>query len=569
MARSASPFDPQQALAEAVALHRQGRFDEAERLYGRVLKAHRDHFDALHLLGMLNHQRGKAGEAHRLIAAALRVNPRSVDALSNMALVLHALKRDAEALASLDKALAIAPGHLDALNNRGSLLLELKRPDEALATFDALLKIDQQHVQAQVNRANALAELGRHEEALAGYDAILAQQPGNPHALYNRGNALRALGRHAEAIASYDRALATISALANAWNNRGLALQSLNRHQEAAASFQKALAVRPDDAGAHFNLASALLTLGDYRGGLPHYEWRLKRLDRNPAARFSKPVWLGEYPLAGKAILLHAEQGLGDTIQFARYAPVLARGGAKVVLEVQPELKPLLASLGGVSILIGRGEPLPAFDVHCPLASLPLACKTELATIPADIPYLQADDALVAQWRTRLDAVASPRIALVWSGQPNHPNDRNRSMAFTQLAPLLAVPGLHFVSVQRDMRPADAETLKAWPRIADVGGELATFADTAAVLSLCDLVVCVDTSVAHAAAALGRPTFILLPFQPDWRWLLGCEHSPWYPQARLFRQPAPGDWAGAIRLVCDAITARFDRAGNAGGLQLS
>ena len=240
-------------------------------------------------------------------------------------------------------------------------------------------------------------------------------------------------------------------------------------------------------------------------------------------------MWLGETPLAGKTILLHAEQGLGDTVMFARYAPLLARAGARVVLEVQPELKGLLAGLEGVAAIVARGEPLPPFDVHCPLTSLPLACKTELSNVPADIPYLRAPETLIAKWRSRLDGVPAPHVALAWSGRATHVNDRNRSLSLSQLEPLLEADDVRFVSIQRELRPADAELLAREPRIAHLGAELADFTDTAAVLALADLVICVDTSIAHVAGALGRPAWVLLPFQPDWRWTLDRERSPWYP----------------------------------------
>ena len=549
MSANPGPFNPGQSIRDALALHQQGRLDEAEKLYTRVLKAQRDNFDALHLLGMLNHQRGKAGEAYRLITAALKSQPRSPDALSNLALVLHTLKRDTEALAALDNALALAPGHPDALNNRGTLLLDLKRPAEAIAAFDALLATQPRHVQALVNRGNARAALDEPGGALADYDAALAAVPGHPLALYNRGNALRALGRLSDALAAYDNALKSAPGHVNAWLNRGITLAGLNRYQDALASYGKAQAIQPDNAEAHFNAALSHLTLGDYPRGLAAYEWRWKRAGVAVRKDIRKPPWLGETPLAGKTILLHPEQGLGDTVMFARYAPLLARSGARVVLEVQPELKELLSGLEGVVSVVARGEPLPPFDLHCPLASLPLACKTDLASIPADIPYLLASGERIEKWRPRLDALPAPRIALAWSGRATHVNDNNRSISLAQLEPLLNLPNVSFISIQRELRPADAEMLTRETRILHLGGELADFADTAAVLALADLVICVDTSVAHVAGALGRPAYVLLPFQPDWRWTLDRETSPWYPAMRLFRQKAIGDWASVIARV--------------------
>jgi len=535
-------------------LHRQGRLDEAEKLYSRALKAKRDHFDALHLLGMLNHQRGKAGEAYRLISAALKVDPRSADALSNLALVLHALKRDDDALANLAKALAISPGHLDACNNRGNILLDLGRPADALADFDAVLAQAPQHIQARVNRGNALAAIGENDRALADYDAALAQAPTNPLAHYNRGNSLRALGRDADAIAAFERALSAAPNHLNAWLNRGLASAALNRHQEALQSYGKVLSLQPENADAHFNAALSLLTIGDYSRGFAEYEWRWKRTGMGAVRKFRQPLWRGDVPLSGKTILLHAEQGLGDTVQFVRYAPHLARNGARVVLEVQSALKPLLSDVEGVAEVFARGEPLPPFDLQCPLASLPLACKTDVSSIPADIPYLRVPEQYMAQWRARLGDLRSPRIALAWSGQITHANDRNRSIALAALEPLLSVPGVRFIGVQRDLRAGEGESLARDGRILNLGGDLTDFADTAAVLALADLTICVDTSIAHVAGALGRPTWVLLPFQPDWRWMLERDHSPWYPAVKLYRQPAPGDWRSVIERVRAALS---------------
>jgi hypothetical protein len=518
VSRPPGPFNPAAALQEALALHQRGQLAEAEKIYNRVLKAQRDNFDALHLLGMLNHQRGKSGEAYRLINAALKVAPRSPDALSNLALVLQSLKRGDEALAMLDKALALAPAHLDALNHRG----------------------------------NARAATGDAEGALKDFDAALAAAPGHPIVLYNRGNALRALGRDGEAITAYDAALAAAPNHAGALSNRGMALAALNRHADALSSYGRALALQPDNADVHFNAALSLLTLGDYPHGLAEYEWRWKRAGYAPRTDLRKPLWLGETPLAGKTILLHAEQGLGDTVMLSRYAPLLARSGATVVMEVQPELKGLLASLDDVAAVVGHGEPLPRFDLHCPLTSLPFACKTELAGVPAEIPYLHADEAHLAKWQSRLDGPL-PRVALAWSGRASHVNDRNRSLSLLQLSPLLEAEDVRFVSIQCDLRPADADRMSREPRVIDLAAELTDFTDTAAVLSLCELVICVDTSVAHVAGALGRPTFVLLPFQPDWRWTLDRETTPWYPAARLFRQTAPGDWRSVIARVREAL----------------
>ncbi|HTC06261.1 MAG TPA: tetratricopeptide repeat protein, partial [Xanthobacteraceae bacterium] len=387
---------------------------------------------------------------------------------------------------------------------------------------------------------------GALDEAVAEFDHALTLVPGHPIAHFNRGVALYDLGRYADAVEAHESALKVAPDHTGALLNRGRALAALNRFDDAIASYGKAHALRKDDADVHFMESLALLTLGDYRRGFEKYEWRWRRSGMPEQKSRGRPLWRGDYPLTRKTVLLHAEQGFGDTIQFARYVPLLAASGAKVVLEVQPELTTLMARLEGAATVIARGAAPPQqFDVHCPLGSLPLAFKTEPATVPADIPYLSADDAHLAKWSARIGALARPRIAFAWAGNPSHLNDRNRSIAFAKLAPLLSIPA-QFVSIQHDVRAEDSVALAGENRVTNVGAELENFADTAAVIALCDLVISVDTAVAHLAGAMGRPLWMLLPFAPDWRWTLDGETSPWYPTARLFRQTAISDWDGVI-----------------------
>jgi len=554
------PFNIAQVMQEAVSLHQQGRLREAEKLYARAIKAAPENFDALHLLGLIKAQTGQMGEAYRLMSAALKIKPDAADALVNLANVLHALKRDGEALDCLDRALALRPDDLDAQLNRGSALSALGRQQEALACFEAVLARNPGRVDALLNRGAVLAVLGRPAQALADFEAVLAQAPNHPDALYNRGNALLDLNRPAEALETFDRLLTGAPQHIRAWNNRGRALQMLNRRSDAVASFDKVIAADKSNADAHFNAALSLLTLGDLGRGFQEYEWRWKRTGMTDARRgYKGRLWLGEFPLGQRTILLPAEQGLGDTIQFVRYAPILARGGAKVLLEVHPELKALLANVDGVASCHARGEALPAYDVYCPLGSLPLACKTDATTIPAGIPYLHADDAHLAKWRPPIEKLPGKRVALAWAGQSSHPNDRNRSIDLNLLEPLLALAGVSFISIQRDLRDDDA-TLLAQHGITHFGGDLADMSDTAAIVALADLTIAVDTSVVHLAGAMGRDVWVLLPLSPDWRWTLTAEHSPWYPQARLFRQPALGDWPATIATARDALS-RFVSGG--------
>jgi len=547
------PINTAQILQDALSLHQQGRLREAEKLYMRALKAAPDNFDALHLLGLINAQNGQMGEAYRLMSAALRINPNVPDVLINFANVLHGLKRDDEALATIDKALALRPGDPDALLHRGNALIALNRPNDALPCFDAVLARDAGHRDALLNRGVARATLGHHEQALADFDAFLARMPSDTEALYNRGTALIELGRYAEALFVFDKVLAAAPQHLRAWTNRGRALQALNRHEEAIASFDKALAIDKNYGDAHFNAALSLLALGNFRRGFADYEWRWKRTGMTDARRgYRGRLWLGEYPIDRRTILLLAEQGLGDTIQFIRYAPLLAQMGANVVLEVQPELKALLSTVSGVASCHARGETLPAFDVYCPLGSLPLALKTETSSVPATLPYVRTDDAQIAKWRPALEGLPGKRVALTWAGHARHANDRNRSIDLKLLEPLFKCEGISFVSIQRDLRGDDAARLAQFG-ITDFGPRLADMTDTAAVLALTDLLVSVDTSVVHLAGAMGREAWVMLPFMPDWRWTLTNERSPWYPTMRLFRQRAPGDWPNVIATVRDAL----------------
>ena len=551
MKPSSAPFNLGQALGEAVALHRQGQLRGAEKIYARVLKAAPDHFDALNLLGAVKMQQRQLGEALRLFGAAVKANPAIAAGWNNLGQAQHALKRPGDALQSFNKALALAPEDVDLLYQHANALVGLNRHREALAELQTVLARKPQHFEARLNSGLAQAALGFAEAALAEFDTALTMAPQHPVAHFNRGVVLINLGRYAEAVAANERAIAAAPDYVTAWLNRGMALAQLRSFAEAIACYGEVLALSKDNADAHFNRALALLTIGDYRRGFEDYEWRWRRTGVPAPKSRSRRLWLGEYPLGGKTILLHAEQGLGDTLQFARYAPLLAGQGGKIVLEVQPELKSILSRLAGVTAVVARGEAPPPFDVHCPLGSLPLALKTELPTVPAPIPYLAADDVHLQKWSARIEKLPRPRIALAWAGNPAHDNDRNRSIALATLTPLLSMPA-SFISIQRDLR-GDAAQLAAQPRLTHIGGELSNFDDTAAVLALCDLLITVDTAPAHLAGAMGRPVWVLVPFAPDWRWTLEGETTLWYPSARVFRQSSLADWNAVIARVTAAL----------------
>jgi tetratricopeptide (TPR) repeat protein len=364
---------------------------------------------------------------------------------------------------------------------------------------------------------------------------------------------LHKLRRLEQALASYNDALALRPDDAEALVNRGVTLHDLKRFDEALASYDRALALRPDHADAHFFKGLSSLVTGDFERGWTEYEWRRKA----PAARitsreFPQPFWLGEDDLAGKTILLHSEQGFGDTIQFCRYAPLVAARGAQVVVEVEAPLQELLTGLAGTARIMAKGSRLPDFDFQCPLPSLPLAFKTRLETIPSGPSYLHAPKRALLNWDIRLGAKRRPMIGLAWAGNPKHVRDRERSIGLRHLLALLDVDAT-FVSLQKDVRAANADMLEKNSSIVHFGHALQDFSDTAALISHLDLVISVDTSIAHLAGALGKPVWVLLTHVPDWRWLLDRDDSPWYPAARLFRQSETNEWDGVIAGVRDAL----------------
>lgn len=437
-------------------------------------------------------------------------------------------------------------------------LLQQGNWSEAEPLYRTLLATDPGDFDALHGLGILRAQQGMLDEAIALIGAALARDPASPHAHNNLANALQMRGRHSEAIALYEQALVLKPDYIDAHRNLAAALRALNRHQAAIARYEQAIALQPDDAEAHLNAALTHLALGDFAVGWREYEWRWRHAGggfRQPV--YAQPRWLGEGDLNGRTILLYAEQGMGDTLQFARYVPLLAKRGARIVLEVQAGVTALLSRLPGIIACCVQGEALPPFDYHSPLLSLPLALRTNLETIPAEMPYLAAPPAKVGHWRRRLSSMRGLKVGLVWAGSTTHRNDRNRSVPLATLRGLLGTPGVRFLSLQKELRAGDAALLETLGGMKLLGGDLADFTDTAAVISLLDLVITVDTAVAHLAGALGKEVWILLPFSPDWRWLLARKDSPWYPTARLFRQPRTGDWAGVLTQVAMALQQRL------------
>jgi len=541
------------------------RFDDALNSYDRALAVRPDYAEAFFNRGNALRALHRFDEALSSYDYALAIKPEFVMALVARGGVLQDLKRFADALDCYDRALVMQPDYAEAHYNRGNVLQELKRFEDALASYDCALTINPEYVEALGNRGLTLHSLKRFDEALASYDHALIIQPNNAETLSNRGNVLRDLERYDEAFVSYDRALIIKPDHTDTLFNRGAMLRDLKRYDEAIASYERVLTIQPDHADAHHNQSLCQLLLGDFSNGWRNYEWRWQTEQMREHNRvFKQPLWQGEQSLAGKTILLYAEQGFGDTLQFCRYAQHVKALGATVLLEVPPALRTLLHSLQGVDVLLNKGEPLPDFDYHCPLLSLPLAFNTDLATIPAENRYIFSPAERVQKWQAILGDKTLPRIGLAWSGSPRHKNDYNRSIPFSQFKQLLNT-NAHFYSLQKDLRDDEAALLTDCSDIQHFGDQLHDFSDTAALCELMDIIISVDTSIAHLAGAMGKRVWILLPYNPDWRWMLDREDSAWYPSTRLFRQPAPRDWQtvldkvnGELCLYIDAPIAEQD-----------
>lgn len=517
-------------------------------------------------LGLALQAQGLEEEAAAQFRRALELCPDMVEVHNDLGNALQGLGRHSEAIEHYRILLRAKPGYAKAYYNVGNAVRALNNLPLALKCYQQAIQLEPRYMKAHNNCGTTLNALGRPEEALYHYEQVLEVDPGFVGAYINKGNALQALDRPTDSIASYRQALAHDANNADAYSNIGHAYHALNRFDDALAAYAQARAINPDHPDAHWNEALTRLAMGDYRRGWQLYEWRW----RNPTLGIKQralqgTLWLGREDIHDRTILIHAEQGLGDALQFARYLPLVAATGARVLLEVHPPLVALMAGIPGVERLLMRGDTLPPYDYHCPMMSLPQAFDSTVDTLPWSGPYITAPADRLEKWRDVLAPSLSgptgtdhagrrrPRVGIAWAGNPAHKNDRNRSAPLAPLAAMLTEQGAAVVAVQKGLRPGDAERLAALPDTLVLDEKLEDFADTAAVVAQLDLVIAVDTSVAHLAGAMGKPLWVMLPHNADWRWMAGREDSPWYPSARLFRQTAPGDWAGVMTAMAAAL----------------
>lgn len=553
----------------------QKRLDDAISCFRRALELTPEIADAHNNLGVALQQQGQLDEAVASYRRALELRPEFADAHKNLANALSTVaatrapiekavgyfidsgielriqgKVD-EAIACYRRALEQNPGSMEAHYNLGEALQAQGKLDSAAASYRRALELSPDYSAAHNNLGNVLRDQGKLPEAHASFCRALELKPESVVAHINLGNVLRDLDRPEEALACWRRALELKPGFAEAHNNLASVLQDQKKFDEALAHYRQAFELKPEYAEARSNWSLLTLLRGDFERGWPEYEWRL--LAMTPQRAFAQPRWDGS-SLAGRTILLHAEQGFGDTIQFIRYIELVAQSGGRVIVECQKRLGRLLrGSLAGFTV-VEKGEPAPSFDVQCALLSLPMVFRTTLQTIPQQVPYLFADANAVTRWRDKIaHGTPSFNVGLAWAGNKTHKNDRKRSLKLEALAPLGRVPGVRFYSLQKGDPAQQALMPPPGMQIIDWTNELDDFADTAALVANLDLVIAVDTAVAHLAGALGIPVWTLLPFAPDWRWLLDRDDSPWYPTMRLFRQTVPGDWDSVIEVVCDAL----------------
>lgn len=512
-----------QLLKEALDSQAKGDNERAKVCFEQVTKIQPNNFECWHILAVFEYQNKNYSKARQLFLKVISLNPRYAPAHSNLGLVLQ---------------------------DTGEF-------EQAIECFNAALKIDPELSAAYNNRGIALKDLGRLEEARQSYAVALVVLPDYPQALYNMAEILKALRRWNESLTYYNRTVHSHKQYAEAYNNRGLMLQFLNQVDAAIHSFDQTIAIQPNYAPAHSNKSLALLLKGDYEQGWAEHEWRWKMAEFTSAQRNFKQVqWTGQIapggdqlkPLKGARVLVHCEQGLGDTLQFCRYIPKLLQTGAEVFFEVQPTLFNLMTQILPKTHLIKHGETLPAFDFHSPLISLPYALRNAVTEIPSEARYLRTEREVLERWRARLGDKGRPRIGWVWSGNAFHHNDAFRSLPLNTLIPYLINFSDQYdcYGLQIELRSAEADLLAQVPRWQQFSSSIKSFDDTAALCELMDVVVSVDTSVAHLCGALGKPTCLLLPFSPDWRWLLDRRDTPWYPSLKLFRQQRIDGWEDVL-----------------------
>ena len=584
-----------EALEIAIGYYQAGRLHEAEQICRQILVAQPTFADAWHLLGVIVHLLGQCEVATECLSRVLELDAGDAEAYNNLGMVFRSQGELVKAIDSFRRAATLRPNFAEAQCNLGNALVEQGLPDEAVECFMRAIEQRPNVADFHSGLGSAHARRGDLDRAIVSYRRALELRSDDPESHFRLGCVLQEQGKSDEAVASYSRAVELKPDFVEAHSNLGAALKELTRFDDAITCFLRALRLKPDSAELLFNLgtgywaegrfdnaavyyrraaevdpghaearwneATLALLRGDFEQGWPGFEWRWKT-GQQQWRGFQQETWHGE-PLKARTILLHAEQGLGDTIQFIRYASLIKDLGANVLLECQRPLASLLSRCKGIDSLICEGDKLPLFDCHLPILSVPRVLKTSLKTIPASVPYVFADPALVAEWQFKLQRVEGFRLGINWRGRAGRGSFQQRDIPPRYFAALAELPGVRLISLQKGAGQEELAALGVRAPIIDTGDDVDTangpFMDTAAIMMNLDLVITSDTSIPHLAGALGVPVWLALPYVPDWRWLLDRSDSPWYPTMRLFRQKRPGDWAGVFEEM-EGGAARVDRS---------
>jgi tetratricopeptide (TPR) repeat protein len=532
------------------------KYEDAVISYSKCISLNSNYADAYNNRGTIYLQNLKDLEkALSDFKNFLKIQPNSWNSFYNIANCYSELKEYEEALKNYDQAIELNPNNPDIYLSCGVTYYKLEQHEDALKSYGHALELDPSNADVYFSRGVTYYELGKYEEALKNYDQAIELKSDEVHAYTNRAIVNVELKFYKDAFKDFDCAINIKPDFFETYSSRGVLFTKLKQHEKALKDFNHAIELKPDIGNAYFNKAILKFLEGHFEEGLELFEWRWKTTFLNLQPRdFKQPLWLGQESLTNKIILIHHEQGLGDSIQFSRYIPLLDKyHPKKILLEAPQVLISCLSTLRGNFKIVRLGDPLPHFDCYCPIMSLPLAFKTTLENIPSEMPYLYADKNKISLWETKLGTKINPRVGLVWSGFKGHKNDRNRSLLLNQLKPIFDLP-FEFHALQKEIREIDLEVLNNESKIRQHQNELIDFSDTAALIEHLDLVVSVDTSVAHLAGALGKKVFLMLPYAPDYRWMDERLDSPWYPTMRLFRQPQEDDWNSVVSEICHEMS---------------
>jgi tetratricopeptide (TPR) repeat protein/ADP-heptose:LPS heptosyltransferase len=529
-----------------------GQLDEAILHYKKTIQLNPGFEGAYRNLGNIFQQKGLFDESIEFYQKVLQLNPNLADVYSSIGSVLTQKGKLNEAITYYQKALQLDPNYTAAYNDIGIILIENGKFEEASSFFMKAIELEPGFALAHNNLGTTLQYKGLSEKALFHYRKAIEIDPAIADAYNNIGGILKDKGQIDEAVEYFQKALQLNPAFAEAYNNIGIVLSEKGNFDEAITYYQKAIKLKPHLSNAHLNMSFIMLSYGDFNNGWKEYEWRLK-INAPYLKDFSQLLWDGS-DISGKTILLYTEQGYGDAIQFIRYVPLVVQRGATIIVECQKELVSLFQNVEGIEQVISIGEQLPAFDVHCPLLSLSLKFNTTIDTIPAEIPYIKVNPFSIQKWKDKLsDDNLKLKVGLVWAGSRAHKNDRNRSFSLDTFAPLAQFDNVVFYSLQKGDGSEQAKSPPDGMKFIDYTDEIHDFSDTATLIMNLDLVISVDTAVAHLAGALGKTVWTLVTFAPDWRWMLNREDSPWYPTMRLFRQPSYGNWKSVIDNVKEKL----------------